>query len=175
MEDRHPCPVFIYRPGLAVIPGGGVPCSWSVPTSHHENRRGSRPVSRHHLRPPSSWKKAMRVHWSNEGTGTSTSCGCGGCSGCGADARLMTCVFPYWGGRTPGSLTPQRPRHPEPSMTKNSSSSRAEKWALTSMRAECERCSKMLLKSPSSHHPDLVADPNRGSSRKRVKCVQIAP
>ena len=30
----------------------------------------------------------------------------------------------------------RRPRHPKPSTTKNSSSSRAEKWALTSMRTE---------------------------------------
>ena len=73
-RDPHPCPVFIYRPGMAVIPGGGVPCTWSVSTSHHENRRGSGPVSSHHLRPTSSRKSAMRVHWSNEGTGTSTSC-----------------------------------------------------------------------------------------------------
>ena len=40
----------------------------------------------------------------------------------------------------------RRPRHSEPSTMKNSSSSRAEKRALTSMRTECEKCRKM-------HHP----------------------
>ena len=43
----------------------------------------------------------------------------------------------------------RRPRHPEPSTTKNYSSSRAEKWALTSMRTECEKCSKMRQNLPS--------------------------
>ena len=40
----------------------------------------------------------------------------------------------------------RRPRHPEPWTTKNSSSSRAEKRALTSMRTECEKCRKMRQK-----------------------------
>ena len=40
--------------------------------------------------------------------------------------------------------------HPEPSTTKNSSSSRAEKWALTSSWTEFEKCGKMRQKRPSS-------------------------
>ena len=74
VDDPHPCPVYIFRPGQAVIPGGVSSCWWLVPTSHHENRPGTGPVSRNHLRPTTSRKRAMRVHWSNEGTGTSTNC-----------------------------------------------------------------------------------------------------
>ena len=50
----------------------------------------------------------------------------------------------------------RRPLHPEPSTTKNSSSSRAEKWALTSMRTECEKCRKMRQKPPSDVIKELI-------------------
>ena len=55
---------------------------------------------------------------------------------------------PHWVAEHLGASS-RRPRHPEPSTTKNSSSSRAEKWALTSMRTECEKCGKMRQKN---HH-----------------------
>ena len=39
-----------------------------------------------------------------------------------------------------------------PSTTKNSASSRAEKWALTSMRAECGNLPKKMRQKPDSAH-----------------------
>ena len=83
---------------------------------------------------------------------------CGGCGGCGSDARLVTYVFSKrhsgctkleW--QNTWESDSWRPRHPKPSTTKNSSSSRAEKWALTSRRTECEKCYKMRQKTQLCH------------------------
>ena len=57
--------------------------------------------------------------------------------------------------------------------TKNSSSSRAEKWALTSMRTECEKCRKMRQNGPPQIIP--TSSWNKPTSRfKRVRNVHKA-
>ena len=102
--------------------------------------------------------------------------------GCGRWITTIVCVHetpmhaPNWCSRTPGSQTPGVPRHPEPSTKKNSSSSRAEKWELTSMRTECEKCCKMRQKPVSAKHLGARRqDPNPPSSGKGGKFFQKRP
>ena len=67
-------------------------------------------------------------------------------------------------------------RHPEPSTTKNSSSSRAEKWALTSMRTECKKCHKMRQTPDSANHLESSWTGSESTfMRKMLKFIQKWP
>ena len=114
------------------MPGAGVPCD---PSPH----RGA--VSSRHGQPLSSHNSSTKTNCLNETPG-----GGGG----GADETPTTMCFSppqtctELGRQNTRESDSRRPRHPEPSATKNSSSSRAaSNWT------ECEKCHKMRQNPPS--------------------------